>query len=251
MNNGHQVFVICKEPRGLLPKSSWIDDVTIRKIKRIEIRESRIVTWLNSNGSIINRIKSRFAKIALRTFTKGTIYDRAIGCETKLQYHVRKVINEQKIKCVCITGAPFNLFYYTTALKKEFPDVKFLCDYRDPWLHAVNYGMSNLTDKQRKFEFYKQNCVFENADFVSAPNKFLLQEIRNGYTGKKGIYARFEELPHAYDPDDVVATNVEVTSANELKIVYAGTIYLHFEKYLFWKNTQPKCRRLGLAFNSS
>ena len=108
-----------------------------------------------------------------------------------------------------------------------------MADYRDPWLNAVNYGMQNLTAKNKLAEQNKQNLVFETIDVITAPNSILLNEIKGTYTGRNLIKANFVELPHAYDEDDFLNYDIlKNDTSHALKIVYAGSVYLGAKSYL-------------------
>ena len=227
---GHNVSVICKKPRTEKKETFWINKETLNRISLFYCKEHSLVSWLNDYSSTFSFFKIRLAKWLLSTFYKGTIFDKAIGVEKDFINLAIKVIKEKKTDAIFVSGAPFNLVYYTAQLKHLYPDIKIICDYRDPWLDAQNYGMKNLTAAKRKEEEAKQNLVFETVDYISAPNKFLLQEIKDGYSGIKLVNAQFIELPHAFDPDDVLQT--KATSKNKnLKIIYAGTLYLGVDEY--------------------
>jgi hypothetical protein len=201
------------------------------QIKIYSCREHFLVKWLNDYSSPLKFIKIRLAKFLLNTLFKGTIYDRAIGIEKRFSKLISEVLNDHSPDLVCVTGAPFNLMYYATKSKQKFPKVKIVCDYRDPWLDAQNYGMQNLSPEKKTDEENKQNYIFEHADVITAPNAFLLQEIKETYTGKNGIRSRFVELQHAFDPDDVLTLEGE-KKVPKLKFIYGGTLYLGLEPYL-------------------
>ena len=146
---------------------------------------------------------------------------------------LNEIIELNKIENVIVTGAPFNLIYYAAKIKLVFPKLFVLADYRDPWLNAVNYGMQNLSAKNKLAEQNKQNLVFETIDVITAPNSFLLNEIKATYTGSNLIKANFVELPHAYDEDDfLISDKLKKQNPHTLKIVYAGSVYLGSKGYL-------------------
>ncbi len=240
---GYSVSVISTEPGSQAKKSTWISDEDLGRIKLHYCPGNLLEKWLNDYKSPFSFLKIRLARILLSTFFNGTIFDKAIGVKRRFISLAADVIRKDKIDLVFVTGTPFSLLYYTALLKQDFKDLKVVADYRDPWLEAQNYGMQQLSPRRKDFERKKQNYVFEQVDYVCAPNPVLLAEIRNTYTGKGPVKAKFIELPHAFDPDDVVhAANAAVTETT--KIIYAGTVYLGIEDYLkFLNESVTYCRQ--------
>jgi hypothetical protein len=234
LNSGHEIHVIKSKSRVGNQNSAWLSDVESNQIHIYEINTYWLVKWLNSSGNTFSdKLKNKFATIYLTVFSKGTIYDKAIGKESDVLKLASKIIELNKIENVIVTGAPFNLIYFAAKIKLVFPKLFVLADYRDPWLNAVNYGMQNLTAKNKLVEQNKQNLVFESIDVITAPNSFLLNEIKATYTGSNLIKANFVELPHAYDEDDfLIYDKLKEQNTQTLKIVYAGSVYLGSKSYL-------------------
>ncbi len=235
IKENHGVFVINKSINQNIGTLQWLDPEIFSKITVYSCREHNLVKWLHDYTSPIKAIKIRLAKWLLGLFYRGTVYDKTIGIEKRFLRILEQVIVKHKIDTVCVTGAPFNLMYYTAKVKERFPLLKILCDYRDPWIKAQNYGMQNLSEKRRQEECNKQNFVFKEVDYVTAPNSFLLEEVMETHTGKQKINARFFELPHAFDPDDVIKTQVKKQTAG-VRFVYGGSLYLGVEPYLVFLN---------------
>jgi len=62
--------------------------------------------------------------------------------------------------------------------------------------------------------------------------KFLLDEIKATYTGSNLTKANFVELPHGYDEDDFLSSDIlKNDTSHTLKIVYAGSVYLGAKSY--------------------
>lgn len=231
LKQGYKVSVISKCPE-VSNTTSWISMQDYLSIRHYHIRESIWVKMLNEYEWWWSFLSVRLAQWILTIFSKGTIYDKAIGIENEFLKLASRVIRDDKIAVIFVTGAPFNLIYYCSKLKASNPQLKIVCDYRDPWIGAENYGMKHLSESRKKQELRKQNQVFENCDVISAPNRFLLEEIKRSYTGIR-LSVDFIELSHAFDPDDVIEYEYsENKTTSRVRIVYAGTIYIGGEPYL-------------------
>ena len=223
---GHEIHVICK--KNNLPQNSINLNNVFGNYFIYTITPSILSEW---SICYSNKIKLWTALIILKIIQKGTYFDKAIAIQRHYSKVFEDVVLKKNIQLVIVSGAPFNLLYYTALLKSNLTHLKFVADYRDPWINAENYGMKNLTHSRFKYEAYKNNTVLENFDYITAPNLFLLQEIKNTYSGNLKLKSHFIELTHSYNTTPNHTT--ERPSANNLiKIIYAGTIYINFDIYL-------------------
>ncbi|MEO0404711.1 MAG: hypothetical protein AAF193_07560, partial [Bacteroidota bacterium] len=168
-------------------------------------------------------------KQLLRLKEKGTIYDASIGTEEETIAIAKKIIQNHPIKTLICTGAPFNWLYLGARLKKEFPQLKYLADYRDPWLTAKNYGMPQLNDKQRTHETAKQQEVLDVADFVSSPYEGLTNK-----TLSESATEPFSQplvIPHFFDPNSLPPLVPQMENGT-FTIVYGGACYMGSKTYL-------------------
>lgn len=233
VKDGFAIHVIkSTTPKGNTT-SPWLKDVDQSKVLISNIKPHWAVEWLHSYDSIFSFAKIRLAKYILRLKFKGTIFDKAIGIQNEFIALATDLINKNSIKNVIVTGAPFNLIYYTALLKQNNKHLNVIADYRDPWINSVNYGMLNLTQTQLMEEREKQNVVFKNVDIITAPNDFLINEIKLTHQNIHDVTPKFVTLPHVFDHDDV---NIEKASVRKeeatFKLIYAGALYSDTERYL-------------------
>lgn len=233
VRDGYFIHVIKSTTPNGNSTSPWLKDVDHNKVFINSIKPHWAVEWLHSYDSLISFAKIRFAKYFLKLKFKGTIFDKAVGIQNEFIAIATELITKNNIKNVIVTGAPFNLIYYTALLKKRNKDLHIIADYRDPWINSVNYGMLNLTEVQLKEELEKQTVVFENVDVVTAPNDFLIEEIKQTDPVKAGTTPLFVTLPHVFDRDDVsLERSVDKKEGTRLKLIYAGALYSDTERYL-------------------
>ena len=228
-DKGVVVHVIKADP--VATGSGWQKDVGHPNIKIHSIARSYPKSISHPSGSVLGKIKYRLALKKLQLDCKGTIYDIANGFEDVFKQKALQVIDSHKIKHLAVTGAPFNLIYYAARLK-EFRDFKLLVDYRDPWITAQNYGMANLDSNRMVEEKRKQDYVFEHADIITCPNKFLLKEIKESSDKSELPKAQFEALPHFFDQDDLEAYLQPQQAPEGVRIVYGGALYLGLKPFI-------------------
>ena len=81
---------------------------------------------------------------------------------------LKKYLKDNHVDAFVTTGPPHSLHLIGLGLKKEFPHLKWIADFRDPWTEISYYQHLKLTKnsdtKHRKLE----QQVFENADITLA-----------------------------------------------------------------------------------
>lgn len=240
--NEFEIFVI-KEKNSVESK----DGQKTTNIEFFEIEKYWLVKQLNNKSSFFNKLKNKFAFILIKIFFKGTPYDNTLGLERKYVKLVKKVVEEKNIDCLIVTGAPFNLLYYTSLIK--FPaNLITIADFRDPWIEAPNYGMLQLNKERKSHEIMKQNMVLQSFSIVTTPSDSLTKDLID--TGKrlKLDIGKFKTLAHAFDKDDYINLEPNYMSQNQIiRFVYAGTIYIGTDSYfsllneaLYKYNMSPK-----------
>ena len=121
LKSGHEIHVIKSKSKVGNQNSAWLSDVESDQIHIYEVNTYLPVKWLNSKeNKFSDKLKYKFAAIYLTFFSKGTIYDKAIGKERDVLKLASKIIELNKIENVIVTGAPFNLMYYAAKIKLVF-----------------------------------------------------------------------------------------------------------------------------------
>jgi hypothetical protein len=138
-----------------------------------------------------------------------------------LYTQARKLLSEQKdIEVLIISGSPFESFHFGHLLKKEFPLLHWIPDYRDEWTAFRRYPSKGIFDQLIfSFNTYLERKYTSNSSlFISVSNHWvdrIASHIQKpGLTVMNGIEAKEEiELDHI------------VRDPNVLRIAYSGSIY--------------------------
>lgn len=81
---------------------------------------------------------------------------------------LKKYLKENHFDVIVTTGPPHSLHLIGLALKKEFPDLKWIADFRDPWTEISYYKHLKLTKSSDKKHRDLESKVFKNADITLA-----------------------------------------------------------------------------------
>jgi len=225
--SGFTVHVICAESRSG-ERSLWDMDVNdnpgiIRYPlpalypRILQIRPSTLMQKLGY--ALWTRI--------LPLFSRGTIYDKALFWKSRLLRKARAIIREKNIRNVIVTGAPFNLTYFTSILKLQDPSLKIITDLRDPWTWGSAYGYGSLSDRRKKFETEKEAQVMALSDYITVPVQAMADHLKRLYPA---LASKIILLPHAFDEEEVRA--YEKRPDKRLRLVFFGSIYDHLETYM-------------------
>ncbi|TND05908.1 MAG: hypothetical protein FD123_3599 [Bacteroidetes bacterium] len=209
--------------------SLWTDDVKQEGIHVHEIPPHYPAVLLKSKLSIADKVRYRIWINRLKKKHRGSIYDRSLEWKEELYRAAFPLIRKHDIRHVISTGAPFRVLHYAVNLKEEFPSLKVIADFRDPWTSGRSYGFDNMTAEDRAVEEQLEKEVVERADAVLAPATEILDDLEKRY----GHAHKFMHLPHAFDSEDFSAASAQPAFPPEIfSFAFAGTIYKGLENRL-------------------
>jgi hypothetical protein len=212
--------------------SAWTAEVQHPNIQVNELPRTYPEIISNTGKDWISKLRYRVALRRLKKQESGTIYDVAIGWEEVFNTAAYKLITEFRITKVIATGAPWNLLVYAARLKKHFPSVYLIVDYRDPWITARNYGMPQLEPARMQVEKEKQSFVLSKSDLLLCPNEDLLEEIRASHEKSNSRLPEMRILAHSFDETDYADTQPVNRNDNKIVFVYGGALYVEMDKHL-------------------
>jgi len=161
-------------------------------------------------------------------FGEHSIFDEGRWSLSELRSTLDTIKGRYKIDAVFVTGPPFSWVSTVSNWNTQF-QLPLWVDIRDPWLHANNWGMQNLSIVQRRKEEERYRNMFANARFVSSPTLSLLDEIVLPQFAHKKVH-----LKHFFDWDDWKKSD-GINIESDL-VVYSGQFYVGMDTYMdVWK----------------
>jgi glycosyltransferase involved in cell wall biosynthesis len=136
----------------------------------------------------------------------------------------RKIVREHQIDTVLVTAPPFSAFLIGNALKRQFPHLKLISDFRDDWLRffLTAFDFQKSESIRRRAQAIEQATV-ELSDLVVTVTPSLLKETRARYPGQPE--RKFACLPNGYDPDAFTGFAARSHGGSKVVITYVGTVY--------------------------
>lgn len=202
--------------------SSWVNDTN---------KYSDKIEFINSNypQALGRKIKNKFDslryKIALtkaKLKAKGNYYDKSVHCRQDLLKAISNKINNNGIDTVIVSVAPFRLAYFVSEIIDQFPSVKFIVDFRDPWTsNRTSYGFNHLNKERQEYEISIEQKVIKRFHKVLS----VATEINEGFDGYTKTNNKFAVLPNGFDPADFNKIAAPTSSNEKMNLVFTGTFY--------------------------
>jgi glycosyltransferase involved in cell wall biosynthesis len=148
----------------------------------------------------------------------------------------RRIVRERKIDLVLITGAPYSAYLVAPRLRKTFPQLKIVLDFRDEWLatafEVASFGFST-SERARTFAIDAEAEAIASSNAVVAVTEAARREIRSRYPGD--CESKYLHIPNGFDATRLQPASNRPGERADGKIVvtYVGTIYTSTEPTKF------------------
>jgi glycosyltransferase involved in cell wall biosynthesis len=136
----------------------------------------------------------------------------------------REIIRQAGIEVVMITAPPFSSFVAGTRLKREFPHLKLVADFRDEWLefYLNEFDFQNSPHTRRRAAAIERETVAAS-DLVVAVTETSLAAIRNRYPEQPD--SKFALIYNGYDPTVIAPSAPVQDRSGKVVVVHMGTVY--------------------------
>ena len=133
-----------------------------------------------------------------------------------------KNVLKDHITLIYSTSAPYSDHLLAMRLKKQYPSIKWVCDFRDEWSQNP-YLLDKPHNKIRTaMERNMEEQVIKAADLIIANTPVMLQNFVNLYPFCRD---KIECIPNGYDSADFEALKGMYRRNARFTITYAGLLY--------------------------
>lgn len=222
---GYKIHVLLKKHNGL-EKSLYSNILNDKNITLHNLPTFYPNVLNTSPKSLWKKTLYRFWNLVLSTYSKGTQYDKAIFLKRQIQRKALKIIKENKIENVIVSGAPFRLCFYFAEIKNKIPNL--IIDFRDPWTWGIGYGYKTLRKKKIDFEKHMESVVLDRSDVIFCPVEIMKSELSSLYPNYK---SKIKILPHGFDKNNIQQHNGNRFKKTETtKLIFIGSLYNGIEQ---------------------
>lgn len=144
----------------------------------------------------------------------------------------RRIVKNRKIDLVLITGAPFSSFLQAERLRKEFPDLPVVLDFRDEWLTTqFEFGSFQFSrsERARSFAVRAEASAVASSTAVVAVTEAVRREFRARYPQEPA--EKFHLIPNGFDSTRLVRSTPSANPrpGGKIVITHIGTLYASTE----------------------
>jgi hypothetical protein len=133
--------------------------------------------------------------------------------------YLEQYLKINKIDVVVTSGPPHSLHLIGLQLKKQFPEIKWIADFRDPWTEISYYKHLKLTNKSDKKHRQLESDVFKNADITLATSYTDAENFRKNGANAVCITNGFDESDST-NPQTLRSSD----SATKFTLSYIGVL---------------------------
>lgn len=133
-----------------------------------------------------------------------------------------EIVREEQIDCIYTTSFPYSSHLLGLHLKRMFPEIPWICDFRDEWTNNP-YHLDSIYKKIKlKMEKRKEFEVTSNCDFFITNTPLMLKGFVSDDPSLEG---RSVFIPNGYDEDDFRDSEDRRDGGERFVITYTGSLY--------------------------
>jgi hypothetical protein len=185
---------------------------------------------------LINRPKSVTVKAAAPAagkpnFLKGALEgillpDPQVAWLPVVTRAARSIIRKRDIDLILITVPPFSTVLLVERLRKEFPELAIVVDFRDEWL-STTFDLIGFSRSERALKVAQtaEGSAVIDATAVVAVTEAARREIRARYPQEPDW--KFQLIPNGFDSTRLrcAAPSQEPRTGNRIVVAHLGTVY--------------------------
>ena len=184
--------------------------------------------------SLISRTKTTDGKPIQAALGKPSLLKRVLGdlllpdpqvtWVPVLKRAARRIIRDRAIDLVLITVPPFSCLLLVEDLRKRFPELPIIIDFRDEWLAtAFDLFLFSQSRRARRVAERIESGAVGSATAVVAVTEGQRKQIRARYLGQSE--KKFLLIPNGFEPGGVQHNISQGRRCNRIVASYVGTVY--------------------------
>lgn len=199
--------------------------VLTRDASKAALKDETLLSDVPEGIKVIRTTACDFA--ALPGFLKyfGKVVNKLLipDSERIWQHMARKkalsAVKEDKIDVIYTTSAPYSDHLLGLYLKKHFPEIPLVCDFRDEWTNNPYHVRKGI---RAKIERSQEKAVLAHADCLITNTPVMLS---NFLRDNPGTRDKFHVIPNGYDDEDFEAIKDIRTANSRFTLTYTGLLY--------------------------
>ena len=138
-----------------------------------------------------------------------------------------KYLKENSVNAVISTGPPHSMHMIALGLKKKFPDLPWIADFRDPWTNIDFYDDLHLTKLADYIHHKQEKKVVQATDCLVSVSRTCISDFIELQPKKTKI------ITNGYDAEDI--TDIKNQLDNSFSISHIGLLNAARNPQTLWK----------------
>jgi len=188
------------------------------------------------NAGFISENKKKSWKEKLSVWIRGNFLipdPRRFWIKPSVKF-LEKFIAKNQIDAIISSGPPHSMHLIGRKVKKAFPSIPWIADFRDPWTKIDFYRELHLTLPADKRHQYLEKKIIQSADCVIVVSQGMLEDYRQ--LNPK----RIELLTNGFDEDDLPKNQVHWDK--DFTLSHIGTLNEARNPFELWKVLSKICQ---------
>lgn len=198
-------------------KTIWFSFLWKRRVSLAELESSYVPPALNPNGSenLFQKLRRYLISFLIRP-------DKERSWILPAVFRAVWEIKREKIDCILTSGPPYSV-HLIGILVKLITGVRWIADFRDPWIITVPESLYVSCALTNKIEGWLEKNVILRADVVLTNTERycrILKKIFNDQPQSKFLY-----IPNGFNMDEISKLS-HLKKYEKFTLTYTGTLYL-------------------------
>jgi len=222
---GHSIEVV--NAAGTQAPSVWLDDTKHPNIRVHSIRNRETLT----PGDVFSKAANKALFSLSKLKTKGNYADQSLWWNAKALACARKVLDSGPVDYLIVSCPPYHPMYEFSSLKKDYPGLKLVLDYRDIWIirQKEKGFFAHLDDRRFEEERQKERRAIASADYIFTVAEDMSESIRE-QAGSIAVHT----LTNGYDEEDFAdeqSLQTVYTQTGKINMLFAGSLVVDSNPY--------------------
>lgn len=144
--------------------------------------------------------------------------------------YLKDHLEKNPVDAIISSGPPHTMHLIALELKKQFPNIKWVADFRDPWTNIDFYEELMLSSSSDKKHKRLESEVLSKADAIISIGKGMNEDFKKIYTKQP---EKFHVITNGYDEDDIYKGPLE--KDKKFSIAHIGTLVKSRNPETLWK----------------
>jgi glycosyltransferase involved in cell wall biosynthesis len=170
-------------------------------------------------------------KERLSGWLRGNLFipDPRICWVSSSRKFLKRYLHSNPVDLIITTGPPHSVHLIGCSLKKIFPNIPWIADFRDPWTSVYYYKDLQTGRIANAIHHRMEKSIIEKADLILVVSDHMKQE----YQSFK--HRCIEVIPNGFDEEDFQETATSDSTDSHFVITHTGLLTTKQNPKILWK----------------